>query len=619
VLYHLSTTGFVLPSPPYLKRSRRNIVQFHLAGDSLQLLTKYRVPAFLCALFVLVCELISSPYTTMGICDDGPYILVAKNLAATGHIHYNGWSAAMLCWQLYLGAALIKVFGFSFTTVRASTMVVSVAAAFLLQRTLVRCGISERNAVIGTLALVLSPLYLLLSVTYMSDIHGLFGIILCLYACLRALQASDDRASIGWICFAVASNVAVGTSRQLAWLGVLVMIPSTLWLLRSHRRVFLAGAAAIIAGFLAIGACLIWLKHQPNTTPGTYGINHVPWLYITACFIRFFLEFPFLLLPVSALFFLAMPKCKPRIIVTVCALLATFSFLAVYLGHPRGQLSSLLEPTLRDVPGCDFITIYGAYQSLSQGTPSLFLPLWVQGLLTIVSLGGVIGLILSFFAPRTHQRPARETVSTSWRQLGTLLGPFAVAYTFLLIYRAIAVANDQSGVLFDRYSVGLLVVALICLVRQLQDRVESRFSLWSIVIIAIMAAYGVALTHNTFALYRARVAMAAALRDAHIPDTSVDNGWEYNLLVELQYAPYITNPPVAPGANPFTQAPPAPTGACTTGNGVHTPHIHPLYGVSFEPSTCAGAAPFAPVHYTQWLASEPGTLYVVRYTPSPKP
>jgi hypothetical protein len=61
---------------------------------------------------VLVCELISKPYAAMGICDDGPYILVAKNLAATGHIHYNGWSAAMLCWQLYLGAALIKVFGF---------------------------------------------------------------------------------------------------------------------------------------------------------------------------------------------------------------------------------------------------------------------------------------------------------------------------------------------------------------------------------------------------------------------------------------------------------------------------------------------------------------------------
>ena len=585
----------------------------------MQAVTKYRVPAFLCALSVLLCELISSPYTTMGICDDGPYILVAKNLAATGHIHYNGWSAAMLCWQLYLGAALIKVFGFAFTTVRASTMVVSVAAAFLLQRTLVRCGLSERNAVIGTLALVLSPLYLLLSVTYMSDIHGLFGIIVCLYACLRALQASSDRASIGWLCFAVAADVAVGTSRQLAWLGVLVMIPSTLWLLRAHRRVLLAGAAATIAGFLAIGACLIWLKHQPYTTPGTYGISHVPWLYILACFIRFFLEFPFLLLPVSALFFLAIPKRKPRIIVTVCGLLGILSFLAVYLGHPRGQLSSLLEPTLRDTPGCDFITIYGAYQSLSQGTPGMFLPLWFQGFLTVVSLGGVIGLILSFFAARSNQQVERETVSTSWRQLGILLGPFAVAYTLLLIYRATAVANDHTGVLFDRYSLGLLLVALICMVRQIQDRVESRFSRWGVVFIAIMAAYGVANTHNTFSLSRARVAMAAELRAANVPDTLVDNGWEYNLLVELRYTPYINNPSIATAANPYTPAPAVPDGTCTMGHRNDTPHVQPIYGVSFEPNICAGAAPFAPIHYTQWLASEPGTLYVVRYSDSSAP
>ena len=583
------------------------------------LVLKYRVPALFCAGAVLACELISKPYAAMGIGDDGPYILVAKNLAATGHIHYNGWSAAMLCWQLYLAAALIKVFGFSFTTVRVSTMVVSVASAFLLQRILVRCGISERNAVIGTLALVLSPMYLLLSVTFMSDIHGLFGIIVCLYACLRALQASNDRASIGWLCFAVAADIAVGTSRQLTWLGVLVMIPSALWLLRAHRRVLLTGAAATIAGFLAIGACLIWLRHQPYTTPGTYGISHVPWLYIIASFVRFFLEFPFLLLPISGLFLLAIRKSRPRTIVLICGSLAVFMLFATYPSHLRGYFNLFLQPTLRDALGCDFITIYGAYESLSQGLPHVFLPLWVQGLLSVVSMGGLIGLVLSFFATRRPEEVARETVRPSWSQLGILLGPFAAAYTGLLIYRAVAVANDYTGVLFDRYSLGLLLVALICLVRQLQDRVESRFSVGGIAFIAIMAAYGVALTHNTFALYRARVAMAAELRAAHVPDTSVDNGWEYNLLVELRHTPYINNPSIASAANPYIPAPAVPAGTCTMIHRNDTPHVQPIYGVTFEPGICAGAAPFAPIHYSQWLAPEPGTLYVVRYADSSAP
>jgi hypothetical protein len=618
LLYALKTSGKVLPSAVHLTQSRRNIDQLPLAGGSLQLVTKYRIPALFCAFSVLVCVLISSPYTTMGIGDDGPYILVAKNLADTGHIHYNGWSAAMLCWQLYLGAALIKVFGFSFTTVRASTMLVSVSSAFLVERILVRCSISERNAVIGTLAFVLSPLYLLLSVTFMSDIHGLFGIIVCLYACLRALQASNDRASIGWLCFAVAANVAVGTSRQLAWLGVLVMLPSTLWLLRANRRVLFAGAAATIGGFLAIGACLIWLRHQPYTTPGTYGVSHVPWLPILARFVRFFLDFPFLLLPVSALFFLAIPKYRFRNIVTVCGLLGTFSFLAVYLGHPRGHLSSFLEPTLGTL-GADYITIYGVFGSVAQGMPHVFFPLWIQGLLTVISFGGLIGLVLSFFNKQCHQQVVSERASISWKQLGILLGPFAVAYTFLLIYRVIAAANDQSVVLFDRYSIGLLLVVLICMVRQLQDRVESRCSLWSFVFIAIMAACGVTITHNTFELYRARVAMAAELRAAHVPETSVDNGWEYNLLVELQHAPYINNATMESAVIPNTPGPAVPAGTCTMIFPNDTPHVHPIYGVSLEPGLCAGAAPFAPVHYTQWLASEPGTLYVVRYPPSRMP
>jgi glucose-1-phosphate cytidylyltransferase len=146
----------------------------------LQLSQRFRFPAIFCALAVLSCELISRPFANMGICDDGPYIRVAQNVAATGHIAYNGWSAAMLIWQLYLGAAFIKLFGFSFTTVRSSTLLVSLALAFFLQRTLVRAGITERNATIGTLALVLSPLYLLLwHILKLYSAHGINDFLIC--------------------------------------------------------------------------------------------------------------------------------------------------------------------------------------------------------------------------------------------------------------------------------------------------------------------------------------------------------------------------------------------------------------------------------------------------------
>ena len=222
----------------------------------MQLIRRYRLPAIVCALAVLVCELLARPYASMGVCDDGPYILMGRTLATTGRFAYNGWAAPMIGWQLYLGAAFIKLFGFSFTAVRFSTVLVAMVLAFLLQRTLVLAGITERNATLGTLAFVLSPLYLMLSVTFMTDIFGLFAIVICLYGCLHALQSPTQRSTILWLCFAVAANAVFGTARQIAWLGILILVPSTLWLLRAQRRVLLIGAIANFAAILFMIACL---------------------------------------------------------------------------------------------------------------------------------------------------------------------------------------------------------------------------------------------------------------------------------------------------------------------------------------------------------------------------
>jgi hypothetical protein len=136
-----------------------------------------------------------------------------------------------------------------------------------------------------------------------------------------------------------------------------------------------------------------------------------------------------------------------------------------------------------------------------------------------------------------------------------------------------------------------------------------------------MAVVGVSFIHNTFAFYRARVALAAELRANGVPDTSVDNGWEYNLGVELHHADFLNDPRITVPARVYVPNPPPPSDSCPDGSYWYdkTPHIHPRYGVSFTPDACYGPAPFAPVHYSRWLASTPGTIYVVRYTPPSQP
>jgi hypothetical protein len=156
-------------------------------------------------------------------------------------------------------------------------------------------------------------------------------------------------------------------------------------------------------------------------------------------------------------------------------------------------------------------------------------------------------------------------------------------------------------------------------VRYYQEKIQPQLPLLTLVLIAIMAVLGVAVVHNTFALYRARVAFAAELRANGLPDTSVDNGWEYNFGVQIQRTGYINESKIVRPANAYTPVPALPTGTCPMQFHDETPIIQPLYGVSFDPNACSGPAPFAPVHYSRWLASTPGTLYAVKYTPASKP
>ncbi len=554
---------------------------------------------------MLVCELISQPYANMGVCDDWPYIVMARKLAATGHFAYNGWAAPMIGWQLYLGAAFVKLFGSSATAVRMSTLVVAMMLAFLLQRTLVRARISEWNATIGTLAFVLSPLYLVLSVTFMTDLEGLFALVVCLYGCLRALQAKSSSAAIGWLIFAVATNSVFGTARQIAWLGILVMVPCVLWLLRGQRRVALVGAAATVAGWIFMLACLQWLKHQPYTVPEHVLVGRFPVGHAVDQLIRTFLDAPFLLLPIVALFLPQVRKSRQRVLAISAVVFLGYLFMATYPSHLRGGF--LLEPT-----GGDWVGIHGTYEFIIlKGNAPVLLDRWVQVLFTIVAFGGVYGLIASL-ASRAETVAAEVREGVSWKQLGVLLVPFSVVYALLLVPRAGAYH------LTERYLLGLLVVGLLCMLRYFEERIRPQLPTWCVVLVGAMAVYGIVNTHNTFAIDRARVVLANELTAAGIADTAVDNGWEYNLEVELRHAGYINTDRIVLPAHAYRPAPPLPAGTCEVNAYDFTPHIQPEYGISFEPNECYGPAPFAPVHYSRWLGSEPGTLYVVYYREPPK-
>ena len=588
-----------------------------------RLFSRFRMPAVLCAITFMLCEAISQPYAEMGVSDDWSFIRTAQLLAQTGHIQYNGWAACMIGWQLYPAALFLKLFGFSFTVARLSTFLVAVLTTFLIQRTFVRAGINEQNATIGTLAIVLTPLYMALSVTFMTDVQGLFAVVICLYSCLRSLQASRSSTATAWICCAALANTVFGSSRQISWLGVLVMVPCTLWLLRHRRRTLVAGCLATLAGWAFVALSLHWFERQSYAVPEHLFVKvagHYQLAYMARELFGVVLELPFLILPIFAAYLILLLRRNSRQFwryFAVCGL--GYVLVAVPLAIVFGP-DSITQPMLGDwvSPAARYgITVLGKLGPtvLDQTTRILLTAVSTLAMLCAIAfLWGVRRRIIREEVDEHQAEVSGATAgSVSWNRLLLLVGPFAAAYFALLIPRS-------SVQLIDRYLLSLMFLSGLGLIRAFQNFVQPYLPAVTKVLVGLVAIYSIGATHDMFAFYRARVAVANEVLAAGVQPNTFDGGFEYNGWVELLQGGYLNNEKILNPPNSYIPVGPY-RGLSCNGDGKigdynnQLLHFSPRYALSFHPDVCAGNAPLAPVNYFRWLGLRPASLYVVTYQP----
>jgi hypothetical protein len=569
-----------------------------------------RRPAFLCALLLLVCALATFPVAEIGMTDDWSYVQSARVLAQTGHIAYNGWTTAMLGWQLFLGALFVKLFGPSFTALRASTLLVAVVTALLMERTFRRAGIGSRNAAIGTLTLVLSPIFLPYAVSFMTEIAGLFCVVLCLYACLHALQAKTGRATLAWLAFAALSNAVGGTARQIAWLGVLVMFPCAVWLLRRRPHVLFCGAVLYIVSLAAIFGSLHWFHQQPYSAPPEPLFNALPnghqLRLVGVEMLSLFLSGALLLLPVLSALAAKVRFRDPRIAISLLSGAALWIAACFALHHHSPGILDMLIAPFRG----DCVTPFGLAATFEiQGIPPLVLPLGVRIVITVAVLFALACFFI-FLAGncRSSRNPAATQPTSapiSFNSLLVLLVPFTLAYLLLLLPRGIL------GFSFDRYLLPLFPIALILLLRVYEERAQPHLPWFSKALVLLFALYAVAGTHDAFSKYRAWAAAVDELRAAGVPDTAIDGGFEHNAMVQIETSGSILNllglPNAAEDLGPSSAFP----ADCQPTWPMLTPAIVPGYALSFDSKSCGGISRFASVSYREWLLARSIPVYVV--------
>ncbi len=560
----------------------------------------------LCGLVALFCIVLIDPRAEIGLNDDWSYIFTAKRLAETGHVLYNGWATAMLGVQLYLGAFFIRLFGFSFLTVRASGMVLFIASTVLTQAILTRCGIRPWNATLGALTLMLSPLYLPLATMYMSDAFAMSFVLLFFYAAVRCTEAETPRSTWFWLLAATAASLAGGSVRQIAFLCNLVAVPALVWRLRHRRGVVALGLFLWLTSTILTFAMIHWFNTQPYTlidVPYTLHRQGRAAVWLASAVERSFVECLLLLLPVVVAIALKFPfrqeKMLRQLLLLVGAIaclvgMASFRFGGEWWGR-RWLLGNIAS------------AIGVAWDLL--GPHPTIVPASVEIIVAFLSITTAVVAAWTILHCLRHGHG--ERLSNLDRSLLAMSIPFAGAYLILVFTRRSV---------YDRYFVPILFLAILFSLRWFERRFATAVSWLSLVPLAALAFYGVAATHDRFASARAVVAAAAELRAAGVPRNQIDGGFEYNGWTEIEANGYMNEPSCIHRAptirSPFPQAlmnmHPADGSEhqCYSFLYTYAPSIHAHYVLQRTSNYCFPDSSFAPVLYRTWLRPYNNTIYI---------
>jgi hypothetical protein len=231
-------------------------------------------------------------------------------------------------------------------------------------------------------------------------------------------------------------------------------------------------------------------------------------------------------------------------------------------------------------------------------------------LLSAIAIAGILCVGGTVFVTQPVATANQSANGPSARQLTLLFGPFTLVYLLLLSHRGMYA-------LWDRYLLALIFLAIVCVTLFAQRNLRPISLLATGAAIAAIAFYGVITTHNTFALDRARVAIANEVLAAGLPPSSIDLGVEMNGWYELQLSTHVNDPRVLRPAGAYIPYPEPIRSGCHAGPQPFEflPHLAPRYGLAFDPKLCEGQAPFAPVSYSTWPLRHPTTLYVIQYPP----
>lgn len=153
---------------------------------------KYLNFPFYLSIIWLICIILVNPIGDFPLNDDWSYGRNAKALALENKIYFDDWGAMTLIVHTMWGAFFCKIFGFSFTVLRFSTLLLGWAALLMTNLFFQEGGMNKKQAGWATLLLAFNPFFFTNAFTYMTEVPFMFFFITSSYFALKSINNKSD-------------------------------------------------------------------------------------------------------------------------------------------------------------------------------------------------------------------------------------------------------------------------------------------------------------------------------------------------------------------------------------------------------------------------------------------
>jgi hypothetical protein len=475
---------------------------------------------------VLFTVALVSPKGNFPLNDDWVYTKSMQSLMETGNTGGHPFAAALTISQMYWGALFCKVFGFSFTTLRVSTLVLGFVGAWATARAALLLGLNRWPAVFCGALIFTSPFVLNLSYTYMSDVPFMTFCALCGLFYLRALH-TPSAAAIAW--GSLFGSCAL-LSRQFGGLMPIPLVASAgLFVLQGRYRVSKSMVAAFAGVWFLGGLAFLFFRYTKAPglempipdAPHSIALRGVNTIHYAATALTYLGLFLIPLAPAYAAVALRTKGqwSKGRIVALfiLCAAVSACLWTNGLRRLPQIDIGNMLYDL-----GVGPMTMSDTYLGLTSWIPlRLGRGWWLFTLAAVLTAGLLLLRAWECVVAALRYEPGNPDADRRARMS-----------LFLLIWGAIMIAcpwNPWLPRIFDRYFVGAIVPLLLFLVDQTFLGKKPFVTRFAVVAGLLIYAFSLASLHDYFAWNHARWAVIAELQDQrHISANHIDGGFEFN-------------------------------------------------------------------------------------------